>query len=794
MSKFVGVIVGAAEIAIGVGLNIIAPGSGTWLIVAGVGTVISGVGTLLAKGPLAGVGTATRNPIAPWTIVYGRARVGGTIVYISEFDDANKYLDLVIVLAAHACKSVDALIFDGKRVPLDVNGCSVAPPSDQTGPNITSITRSNGILTVIIASAITDPAGGPLEDGDFIIIKNVTGDLTMNGTYPVTVVSPTEFTCVCGGADGTGTGGQTETTWPNYKAKIHMEVLLGDHSATFPGMLTGTPYDGDPLTLVVRPNNPWTAAHKILGKCSVFLRLHYNDAIFANGLPNISFRASGKKDVYDPRTSPPTYGYTENSALCIADFLSNTVWGFKAAYGTEIPTPDLIAAANVCEEAVPLAAGGTEPRYALNGGFPLTTKRGEVLQNLLTACAGRLTYAGGQFVIHPAACVEPSLAIPQKTIASAVISTITSHIPGTGYAGFASWILDGDPTFIFDDTSAWTKRIDTAVLDPLRLADLNAGTLATTYGIGGSVLGDADPPDAYLIYDCWIDVVYTDGTTGVFRPTKAVGDPGSAGTDTNLGNAIDLDPNTAAELTRSHFSGLGDPPTLTLSAFFPVTATSSPDLSSAGFKGSGLALANAAGPFRWRQKAAIRDLYNGVKGTYISPTNNWQSSDIPPYAQDTLHGYLSGSPPYPEGDANLFADGGDRRWLDIQLPFTISVATAQRLAKIELLRRRHQGTGTFAFNMALYQVTALDVIQMTLPVLGWTNKTLEIQAHRFTLNKQNHGGQEVTLLGTEIDVQEFDCSIYDWSTTEELTAHGFQQSGLPSNVGVLDDIYTVNGT
>jgi hypothetical protein len=130
----------------------------------------------------------------------------------------------------------------------------------------------------------------------------------------------------------------------------------------------------------------------------------------------------------------------------------------------------------------------------------------------------------------------------------------------------------------------------------------------------------------------------------------------------------------------------------------------------------------------------------------------------------------------------------------VQLPFTISVATAQRLAKIELLRRRQQGTGTFAFNLMMYQASALDVILMTVPFLGWNQKQLEIAAHRFTMNKQRSGDVEVTVLGTEIDVQETDSSVYDWSSTEELTAQGFQQAALPSGTtNKLGDLYLVNG-
>ena len=124
---------------------------------------------------------------------------------------------------------------------------------------------------------------------------------------------------------------------------------------------------------------------------------------------------------------------------------------------------------------------------------------------------------------------------------------------------------------------------------------------------------------------------------------------------------------------------------------------------------------------------------------------------------------------------------------------------AQRLAKIELMRRRQQGTGTFVYDMALYQATVLDIFQMTLPLLGWTNKLLEISAFRFTLETVNSGGREVTLLGTQLDVQDTDPSVYAWAITEELSPEGYQQASMPTNVGpsgsgTLSDIYTVNGT
>jgi hypothetical protein len=794
MSKFIGVIIGGIEIIGGAILVATGVGGplGGYLISAGVGMVLTGIGTLLSQGPLTGTAVLSRNPVAPWNVVYGRQKLGGILVHLSEFDENNKYLDLVIVLACHASQGNVVLLFDGQRVRLDANGCSFTPT--QQTISFVSITRANGVVAVVLTSPITD-----LQTGDTLQIQNVS-DHTFNGRYAVTVVDSLHFTYICGGSATTVSGsGQALTLWPNYKAKVHMEVLLGDHTDTFPGMINGTPYDGDPGNLVIYPNNPWTADHRLLGKTSVFLRLHYNDEIFANGLPTIAFRLSGKKDIYDPRTSPVTYGYTENPALIIADYLAHPVFGFKAAYGTEIPLDKLIAAANICDEAVPLAAGGTEPRYRCNGGFPLTVKRGEVLQNLLTSCGGRLTYTQGQFVIWPAAWpgssifigghtpsgLTPPVAVPSgQTVAwayprRAASSGLLSGCPGlfcpatgfafgtagsnpTGSLGYSQSRSFGNNTatvhwddFVVDPALPWDAVIH--AIYPVMLASAFHDRASSAYRCNGNLFSSPSNPD---------------GTT--FGSTQWTG--ASVGSSlAGLSMEVALSTSLVAD-------GMGDSVTITNLGYAIYYTTSAIPSGLPGMAGSAQALSIAAGPFRWREKVGIRDLYNGVKGTYISPANNWQSSDIPPYAQDQLHGYMSGSPMYPFGDANLAADGGERRWLDIQLPFTISSSMAQRLEKIELMRRRQQGTGTFSYNMAMYRATALDVVTMTLPLLNWVEKLLEIAAHRFTIQKQQVDGNDVTLLGTEIDVQETDSSVYDWSPTEELTVQGFQQPTIPGSI------------
>ena len=403
------------EIAIGVGVAalgvfsgglglVLSPAIISFLVGTGASLVLGGLGSIFSSsGSSGGISSASRNPIAPFNVVYGRAKVGGSIVYLEETGDSNKELHMVIVLACHPSLAVDALLFDNQAVPMQTGGSSVDPTVSYVGRqsytptqatvSITSITRVNDVVTVVLDSSL------PVVDGETLDIHDVS-DNTMNGQFPVTRISDSSFTYICGGNASSSTSGSVTTMYPDWSNKAYMEVLLGDHTKTFPGLKSAS-------------NGRWTARHMLLGRTAVYLRLSYDETVFANGLPGISFMVRGKKDILDVRTGEK--GYTENAALCTADYLAHPTWGFRAIYGTEIPTDQLTAAANICDEDLPTAGGSTEPRYTVNGTFALSTKRGEILQNLLTACGGRLTYSGGQYVIRPAAWPGTSLAIGDDT-------------------------------------------------------------------------------------------------------------------------------------------------------------------------------------------------------------------------------------------------------------------------------------------------------------------------------------------------------------------------------------------
>src|SRR5258708_366229 len=102
MSLFA-MIAGAAAVTAGVALTLTGVGASfaPYLISAGAGQILSGIGTMLSGNQKQGFSSAQRNAIAPWEILYGRNCVGGTVIWQGFWGSNNKFMDIVIVLADH---------------------------------------------------------------------------------------------------------------------------------------------------------------------------------------------------------------------------------------------------------------------------------------------------------------------------------------------------------------------------------------------------------------------------------------------------------------------------------------------------------------------------------------------------------------------------------------------------------------------------------------------------------------------------------------------------------------------
>lgn len=153
----------------------------------------------------------------------------------------------------------------------------------------------------------------------------------------------------------------------------------------------------------------WTDQHRLTGCAYIYVNLVYNPEIFPNGIPNVTCDIEGKNDIYDPRTA--TSGYTDNAALCVADYMSLSHYGIGAGIGAAdgINTNALIAAANICDETVSEVGGGTDRRYRCNGVLTLDQSPKTNIEAMLTAMSGQAAWQAGQWHLYAGAYRTPTL-------------------------------------------------------------------------------------------------------------------------------------------------------------------------------------------------------------------------------------------------------------------------------------------------------------------------------------------------------------------------------------------------
>ncbi len=467
MAKVGEAIGGAALLAAGIALDVMTAGTATpfeaalasFLIGTGASLALTGVGGLIAGNPQAGLAVANRNPIQQWQYLYGTCKVGPTIIFEttnSSQDTSNdKQLHRVMILSCHSCQGNVQLRLDGQPVPMTYLGTVndalqyVSYTPTQTNVLIGTISRSNGLATIVLEQALPGQNGLRLAI-TYVGVNSPNNEYNaFNGIWIVAQPNAndaTTFTFVNGGPDlapTTGLGGVASTTYPDYADKVYLEVQLGNQTQTFPGLLAS--------------GTGWGPKCVCAGFTVAYLRLGYADEYFGGGIPQTSFVIDGKKDILDPRTN--TRGFTDNAALCVADFMSldTSVGGFGLAIGTNIQTAQLSAAANICDEPINLAAGGTEPRYTCNAIVPLNMTRGAILAHLLATCAGRLSYQGGIYNILPGAWVGSTFALTVADLVGPIqlkprlsIRDTCNGVKGTYIAAANDYQMADFPIYIQD--------------------------------------------------------------------------------------------------------------------------------------------------------------------------------------------------------------------------------------------------------------------------------------------------------------------------------------------------------
>lgn len=174
-------------------------------------------------------------------------------------------------------------------------------------------------------------------------------------------------------------------------------------------------------TFVSECGGKWTSAHKGNGVAAIYAKFKMTDAVIQAGMPNITAIIDGKDDIHDYRDDSDD-NFTANSALVFYDWmqLPREEGGF-GAYPDEIPDDTWIAAqANVCDENVSLAAGGTEKRYELNAYITTGGSPADVREQMVLNCAGSFACSGGVFFMRPGYYVAQSHTLSEDNLVSAI--------------------------------------------------------------------------------------------------------------------------------------------------------------------------------------------------------------------------------------------------------------------------------------------------------------------------------------------------------------------------------------
>jgi len=139
---------------------------------------------------------------------------------------------------------------------------------------------------------------------------------------------------------------------------------------------------------------------------------------------------------------------------------------------------------------------------------------------------------------------------------------------------------------------------------------------------------------------------------------------------------------------------------------------------------------------------SARDSFNAIKGQFISPESDYQATDYPAITSSTFE----------------TEDNSERRYLNLDLPFTDNAARAQRIAKQILYKNRQEIALRAKFKMSAFQFQVGDTVMITNTRLGFTNKVFEIVSW-----KLNFGTTEVTV---DCEMVETNSAVYDWSAEE----------------------------
>jgi hypothetical protein len=518
----------------------------------------------------------------------------------------------------------------------------------------------------------------------------------------------------------------------------------------------GTPAGDATLNAQLKAALPalWTDAHKQTGCAKLYVQLVWNADKYANGVPNMTAVCRCETAILDPRDV--STGWTDNAALVLARYLTipQNAGGFGAAW-SEIDTAELSAAANICDEIVPLRAKQTT--FTANAGT-----------DLLTLADGDMNLTTGSRVRVSSTGTLPGGLSATTDYFFIVVGNLTGRLASSEENAKAGTAIDLSSA----GTGTHTIRVATnftadPATDRIALADTSArlrtGTVVRLFTDGTLPGGLATGTDYYFCETGSsagglatslanarnrVLINITSAGTGTHQ-IAATAEPrytanGTAATEAAPDKIIaDLLSAMGGRLIRSEGKWI-----VRAGAWRASSRTIVDDDLAEGFK------------VAWRREP--RDVFNGVKGTFVDPDGGWQATDYPSVAPAAF----------------LSEDQGVRAWSSgYNLEFTTSPSMAQRLARIELERVRRQIATSLVCKLSALGTRGGDTVAFDWPRYGWTGKTFEVV--RFKFGQRSDG--DAPSIVCEMELAEIDANVYAWTAaTDEASMSPAPRANLPS--------------
>jgi len=356
-----------------------------------------------------------RSADTPRSIVYGRQRISGPIIYArGAKSDADPYVWLVIALsAAHKINSIDEVYFGDTPLGAldafgDVTGGAFARVVTHTWTQ-QGVVPSNNIISLFARPGVTEPI--QLQRVVAAVTSSQAVDLTTGedlNEVPVGILGNTQITFPSPGAAGR----KYSVTYTYTFIKKHIRVYkrLGLNIGELP-----------PAELVNTSGGEWTYNCIGVQVPLLYVRLDPDYDVFPNGLENISALVRGKDDIYDWRTAQR--GYSVNAFMCAADYAVNEV----GVTIEDINASLAVAHSNICDEVIPINAKQqrrwtspgvsivetvtTQTRYTADCALSTDVRPVENLSVLLGAMDGSAVFSGGQCDMRAGAYEEPEIVL-----------------------------------------------------------------------------------------------------------------------------------------------------------------------------------------------------------------------------------------------------------------------------------------------------------------------------------------------------------------------------------------------